>query len=305
MRELNKIFFAEEGQPGKTSTSAAHLCALAAQEKTKYEKYLAKVNFIDEKITVVGSDQYGKRKVGYKEIEPLYDAIEKIGNLNALISWFSEGRKELEAHKAFIDSLTMADFCNMKGVEVPEMPEFAYGSDLAEISMENVIAQLPAKERLQYLSLEAKSSAYGKFIHPDQPFDVARDVMYSAINEPCSTEGAGKDTILVEKTPSIKPEKVEGAFMTMMSRYRKLEQSLNHMKADLRNKMTAYNDTVAQKREEFAAKYDDIRKQVQIQRENLRTELWDWKNKQNQELSKIRFSVPENLKETVTYLESL
>lgn len=303
--EYKSVFFAKEGEKGLNETSASHLCALASQVKAQHESVLKNVGFIDSFIDVVGSDASPKQtNIGMKSIEEIDEAIKEIGKMNAFISWFAEARELLENIRKMINITNIDSWMKTSGIERPEKPELT-SSEVKNSTLDDMIAELSIKDRQMYLALEAKASVYGKFIHPDQPMDRARNRMHEVVSKPYVSEGRGRDTIIYHHVPSIDTELVDEEFNKLQSEYRKIEQQLNHMKADLRKKLNIRNTEENNERNLRLRKYKEERAAYDNKMRELTLQFNQWVLDENAKISKIKFIIPDNLKETYTYLESL
>ena len=303
--EYKSVFFAKEGEKGLNETSASHLCALASQVKAQYESVLKNVGFIDSFIDVVGSDANPKQtNIGMKSIEEIDKAIKEISKMNAFISWFAEAREVLENFRKMINITNIDSWMRASGIENPEKPELT-SSEVKSSTLDDMIAELSVKDRQTYLALEAKASVYGKFIHPDQPMDKARNRMHEVVSKPYVSEGRGRDTIIYHHVPSIDTELVDAEFNKLQAEYRKVEQQLNHMKSDLRKKLNIRNTEENNERNLRLRKYKEERAAYDNKMRELTLQFNQWVLDENAKISKIKFIIPDNLKETYTYLESL
>ena len=303
--EYKSVFFAKEGEKGLNETSASHLCALASQVKARYESVLKNVGFIDSFIDVVGSDASPKQtNIGMKSIKVIDEAIEEIGKMNAFISWFAEARELLENFRKMINIINIDSWMKSYDIEKPEKPELT-SSEVKSSTLDDMIAELSIKDRQMYLALEAKASVYGKFIHPDQPMDKARNRMHEVVSKPYVSEGRGRDTIIYHHVPSINTNLVDIEFNKLQSEYRKIEQQLNHMKSDLRKKLNIRNTEENNERNLRLQKYKEERATYDNKMHELTLQYNQWVLDENAKISKIKFVIPDNLKETYTYLESL
>ena len=303
--EYNSVFFAKEGEKGLNETSASHLCALASQVKAHHESVLKNVSFVDSFIDVVGSDASPKQtNTGMKSIEEIDTAINMISKMNAFISWFAEARELLEKIRKKVDGTTIYSWMEASGIEKPEKPELT--SDEVESStLNDIINELSIKDRQMYLALEAKASVYGKFIHPDQPMDKARNRMHEIVSKPYVSDGRGRDTIIYHHVPSIDTNLVDAEFNKLQAEYRKIEQQLNHMKYDLRKKLSIRNTEENNERNLRLQKYREELAAYNNRMHELTLQHNQWMLDENTKISKIKFVIPDNLKETYTYLENL
>lgn len=224
--------------------------------------------------------------------------------MNAFISWFAEAREVLENFRKMINIINIDSWMRASGIENPEKPELT-SSEVKSSTLDDMIAELSVKDRQTYLALEAKASVYGKFIHPDQPMDKARNRMHEVVSKPYVSEGRGRDTIIYHHVPSIDTEIVDAEFNKLQAEYRKIEQQLNHMKSDLRKKLNIRNTEENNERNLRLRKYKEERAAYDNKMRELTLQYNQWVLDENAKISKIKFIIPDNLKETYTYLESL
>ena len=303
--EYNSVFFAKEGEKGLNETSASHLCALASQIKAHYESVLKNVSFVDSFIDVVGSDASPKQtNTGMKSIDEIDLAIKEIGRMNAFISWFAEARELLEKIRRTVNGVNIYSWMEASSIEKPEEPELK-SSEVKSSQMSDIIDELSVKDRQMYLALEAKASVYGKFIHPDQPMDRARARMHEIVSKPYVSDGRGRDTLIYHHVPSIDTNLVDAEFNKLQAEYRKVEQQLNHMKSDLRKKLDIRNTEENNERNLRLQKYREERAAYDNRMHELTLQYNQWMLDENAKISKIKFIIPDNLKEIYTYLESL
>jgi hypothetical protein len=303
--EYNSVFFAKEGEKGLNETSASHLCALASQIKAHYESVLKNVSFVDSFIDVVGSDASPKQtNTGMKSIDEIDLAIKEIGRMNAFISWFAEARELLENIRRTVNAANIYSWMEAAGIEKPEEPQLK-SSEVKSSQLSDIIDELSVKDRQMYLALEAKASVYGKFIHPDQPMDRARTRMHEIVSKPYVSDGRGRDTLIYHHVPSIDTKLVDAEFNKLQAEYRKVEQQLNHMKSDLRKKLDIRNTEENNERNLRLQKYKEERAAYDNKMHELTLQYNQWMLDENAKISKIKFIIPDNLKEIHTYLESL
>ena len=303
--EYNSVFFAKEGEKGLNETSASHLCALASQIKAHYESVLKNVSFVDSFIDVVGSDANSKQtNTGMKSIDEIDVAIKEIGRMNAFISWFAEARELLVKIRRIVNGTTLNTWIKDQEIEYPEEPLFKLNEGRSS-TLNDIIDELSVKDRQMYLALEAKASVYGKFIHPDQPMDKARNRMHEIVSKPYVSDGHGRDTIIHHHVPSIDTELVDAEFNKLQAEYRKIEQQLNHMKSDLRRKLDIRNTEENNERNICLRKYREEHAAYDNKMRELTLQYNQWMLDENAKISKIKFVIPDNLKETYNYLESL
>ena len=298
------IFFAQEGEKGLNETSAQHLCAIASQIKEADETMLLNVSFVDTTIGIVGSSEQLPTAKGMTadQLPQLKEAVERVGRLNAFISFYAEGRKVLEKYRAERNRLTLDQWLEEQGRTVPSYPELESEKD--QTTLQDVINNMNIKERTEYLALEAKVSVYGKFIHPDRPMARAKSLMWKVFNAPYGVEGKGKDTIVYKHTPSLHPQDVDAMFATMQAEYRSLEQNLNRIKGQLRKKLAAINVEETNARQTRIQEWKGEVKLYNQQMAELQAEFNTWRVEENERLSRIKFAIPEALAPVVAELNN-
>lgn len=305
MRQLNEVYFAKDG--GITETSAAHLCAVAAQVKTKCEEFTNSVNFINTTVISIISQNHPiptKKGMDINQLLSLKDNLKILSELNAFIAWFAEARKEIESYKKEYLSMNIRDYCEMKGIEYPEEPEQEH--DYTPIPrLEDMIAEMDIKERQVYLALEAKAAVYGKFIHPGEPMDRARKSAHTVTNNPNRTEGSGQDMVIYQSTTSVAPEEIDNLYNQLQVEYRETEQKLNSIKSDLQKRLTAKKLELESKKRQKNIQYQDVYNEYRKKYDAISSEFTDFLTKETERLSKIRFAIPDSLKSTYEYLNTL
>jgi len=304
MRKLKEVYFAKDGEYGLTETQASHLCALAAQVKEQHDATLNNVNFVNTTMSIVGEQGEHITDAGYKDLSIIKKALAMVSKMNAFISWFAEARKELESYRTEQTRYDLAEWCEKMGKEYP-VPPTNHVNDVTMSTLEDIIAEMSIKDRQMYLALEAKSSAYGKFIHPSNPMEVARNRMHKIVKAPYSTQGSGRDTLIYHYEPSVLIDDVDDLYNSLQAEYRENAQKLNHMKSDLRKKLTARNIEENNKKQELLAQFRDEYEKYSQKLSQLTAEYNKWLVEENERIAKFRFVVPEKLSETEKYLSNL
>lgn len=306
MRKLNEIYFVKEGNPGLTETSASHLCALANQVKAQHEATLANINFVNTTVSIVGSkeDLITEAGIVSADVKEIETALAQVSRMNAFIAWFAEARKELENYRAERTAYNLAGWCEMVGKEYPDAPK----NRVLEVKMstlEDIINEMNTKERQEYLALEAKSAVFGNFIHPNQPFEKARKKVHRIAKAGYSAEGSGRDTLVYHYVPSMQPSDVDSLFVKLQAEYRTTEQQLNHMKSDLRKTLDARNIEETNKKQELLEEYRNASQEYHNKLQKLTAEYNNWLTEENARIAKLRFCIPEKLKDTYEFLNKL
>jgi len=300
------VFFAPEGEKGLNLTSAAHLCALASQLKAQDEAKLRNISFVNTHLSIVGSEGENTTNVGYTsaELETIPEILSHISEMNEFISWFAEARKALENYKRERENISMEQWAKEEGIVIPDYPDNSC-LQVPPTTLEDVIAELNIKERQEYLSLEARSAVLGKFIHPDQPYEHARAEMHNVATKPYETCGNGRDTLIYHHEISVDIKAVDDLFNRLQRDYRRTEQSLNHMKADLRKKLEAKHLEETQRRQEVSQEYKERLDAYHHEYRKIFIKYEQWQEDEQVRLSKIKLAIPEALVSTVDKLNHL
>jgi len=303
--DLNCIFFAQEGEMGLTETSANHLCALAKEQKKEAEKFLENVSFVDSYINIVGSDVKNQTNVGLKEplLQEIKEKVEFVARMNEFIAWFAEARKHLETYKKKRNDLGIEDFCKEQGIKYPKCPE---REEMGEAkTFEDMVETLPIKERELYLALEAKASVYGNFIHSEMPMNKAREELIDKIQHPFNANLEGANTIITQYVPSVEFKSVDTLYNELQAEYRKIEQQLNHMKAEIRTKLAAENVEIQNKNMAILQKFQEDMKEYNIETRQILTKFNQFRTEEEARLAKIKLAIPDRLIKIMNYLNSL
>jgi hypothetical protein len=255
-------------------------------------------------MSIVGESGEHQTDAGYTDLSIIEEAIAKVSSMNAFISWFAEARKELEEYRAEQTRYNLAEWCENTGKKYPENPT-NHVNDITMSTYEDIVREMSIKDRQTYLALEAKSAVYGKFIHPRNPMEIARAKMHKIAKAPYAKEGSGRDTLIYHYTPSVFIGDVDDLYNKLQAEYRETEQQLNHMKADLRKKLTARNLEENNKKQDALAKFRDDYEKYSQELSQLTAEYNKWLVEENERIAKFRFVIPEKLAETEKYLRTL
>lgn len=304
---IESVFFAKEGEKGLNETSAAHICALAAQTKTEAESRLSNLSFLDTTVNIIGSNarelpvSLGLRD---QDLDEIKGSIMLCADMNAVISWFSEARKYLEAEKSSVRASSLSDYLKEIGEEKPTAP-INEANKFEDYTLDDAISELSIKDRQQYLYLEAKASTLGQLLHPHGDLKEAMKEYYTKLYKPYTVEGDGRDIVAYKNTPTVSKETLKEFHDKLQVEYRKNEQSLNHMKADLRKKVELKNKEIFDKKYLASLAYDGELKLYNNAVTEMNTKYRQWQREKLAELSKVKFAIPIALEKSITYLNGL
>lgn len=301
------VFFSAAGEKGLTETSAAHLCAVAANLKEDAETFLKNMSFTDANLSIVGSEASEKQiNVGCSqaELDTVVEKLTFIAELNGFIAWFAEARKALEDYKKERNQLSLLDWAEENGVKLPEPPKNETNLEVAS-SLQDIIDRMNVKDRQVYLALEAKAATLGKFIHPDGAMYKAREDMHNKMSKPYSTNGNGRDTLVYHYTPSVEANQVDTLFLALQAEYRATEQNLNHMKSDLRKQLEVVNLEENKLKGEKLNAFRKAQSEYHDAYEIAYNDYQKYMTEQLTELSKIKLRIPEAYASLIEKLNNL
>lgn len=259
--ETNMTFF---GTDGLTSTSANHVANLAKEYVRSLNKELEKVRFTDVFVTIIGSENKEKINKGwnFEKVLDIENNLCIIADANSLIAWLREAIKERDAKTKKINEMTLGDYCVQFNYDIPEVPVRQ-----AKITREEYISTLSVKERNKMLSLGAKAAVFGKYIHEDCPFSVAREELVGHLLTDTELKDSGRDTMIYKYVPTVLQEEVDHCYFKLQSIYRKSQAELNGynhkideaIRQDAQQKQSNYNIAFA----EYAAKNAELEKKFE------------------------------------------
>ena len=260
---MNNVYFANEGM---TSSTANFYANIAKELQKAATERLDSVKFFQTSVAVIGSSEKQLMSDGTRDLAFITSDLELVASMNAFCAWVREAIKEKEAQQGIINRTNIDDWLKTNGISVPEAPE--YIRDPSPVSEESVINSWDINKRNKYLRLEAFAATYGKYIHPDGAYSKARKKAHTALNNPITKEGTGRDMVLYYTEPSVAIGAVDGLFLALQSEYRGYEKELNQMKAEIKetvNNLTreAYNkhqkelDVWKEKHREYSALWTD------------------------------------------------
>lgn len=236
------------GERGLTSTSANHIANLLKMQYQRLENDLRCLNFVEEKVTIIGSDKENvtKRAIIASNDE-IAEHIDKIARYKGFIAFLREAIKcknELTNEIDLYESELPVD-------EMPKMP-IMYPA----VSTEWIIEQMPIGERVKYLSAEARAATYGKYIHPDELLDVQRKKVFAAFNQPTDIAMAGRDSVIIKRESAVETSDIDALLMRLQSEHRKSEAELNGYKHDIEEKVKADQNSKLEEYKAQKAEYD-------------------------------------------------
>lgn len=282
-----KNFF---GPQGLTARSADHLCNLAKDIYESLELKLESTNFLEQYITIIGSVAETKVTLASKELLTTAPGIlKKIAELKSFIAWFREAIKEKER-------LTRENefYCSQERLDhmktVPTREEY--------LTSEDIIESWTIKEQEEYLTLQTRAAVIGKYIHKNNPLAKAKTELSKRINNPIETECSGRDTIVRRYQPVATEKEVEELLVKLKKEHRSIDAQIRGIDHKID---TALREDKLKKDEAYAnaKKAYDIRLQELMEADSIA------KLTRDKEIEELKIVIPNNLRETYEYLNSL
>lgn len=235
------------GESGLTSTSANHIANLLKMQYQRLENDLCRLNFVEEKVTIIGSDKENTiRRAVTASNDEIVERIDKIARYKGFIAFLREAIKCKNA---------LADEINSYESELPKPPTTTPFSLLPVIN-EEIIRRMPIGERVKYLTAEARAATYGKYIHPDELLDAQRKKVFEAFSKPTDIMMAGRDSVIVNRQSSVETSEIDALLMRLQSEQRKSEAELNGYKHEIEEKARAEQNAKMEEYKALKAEYD-------------------------------------------------
>lgn len=220
----DEIFFAENGL---TTTSANHIANIAKEKYQVLMKSLTGLEFYDSKVVSLMGSSEAFLSEGITDLSNIKKTLLDIAKLKSLIAWLREAIKAKEVLRKEALSSTY-------NLVKPILP-----LEEDPITEEDVIGSWSIKKRNRYYYLDSVCATIGTYIHPGQPFAIARDNFTEKLSKPRKTSGSGRDMVIYTYTPSVTQEEVESTFMDLQETYRNYQSELNSMKYEIEETIKA------------------------------------------------------------------
>lgn len=220
----DEIFFAENGL---TTTSANHIANIAKEKYQVLMKKLTGLEFYDSKVVSLMGSSEAFLSEGITDLSNIKKDLLDIAKLKSLIAWLREAIKAKEA-------LRQEALSSTYNLVKPILP-----LEEDPITEEDVIGSWSIKKRNRYYYLDSVCATIGTYIHPGQPFAVARANFIEKLSKPRETSGSGRDMVIYTYIPSVSQEEVESTFMDLQETYRNYQSELNSMKYEIEEAIKA------------------------------------------------------------------
>lgn len=298
-----KSFF---GDKGLTSTSANHYANLAKECVMNLKSFLDGLQFFTTRVGLIGDKNTSVASYGLtsENLPKIKDTLEKIAGLNSLIAFFREAIKEKE--RLASEAAAWEDKARHEEFDARYKELMANKPGRSDyLTEENAIALWTIGEQEKYLSLEAKASVFGKYIHETGSISVARRQLMDIISKPITVQANGRDTLFYYREKTVNQSEVDEMFFTLQSEQREAQAELNGMKK-------AIADTIAEDKVNKDEEYRLATQQWNTKRSSMEAELQlimeddsAMRTKLSKEIQDLKIVVPDRLADIFNYLKNL
>ena len=296
---MNNVFF-ENGF--LTSTEAQNICNIAKEAVTNEHERLSAVSFYDTEIaSIISPEAFIKTKISPNDISWISESLDKIGRYNALNAWLKEAIKAKEEAMDEVDIMDVTTLDFYEDYIKPEEPTIGYDS----FDEEQVMSEWSANKLNRYYTLNSEAAVIGKYIHDSGAIAKARKDLVNKMANPSTVSGQGRETIVYKYIPSVDTEVVEGIYMSLLAKHRKLNAELNSLKAEIKETINKKNIEASiafrDKHTEWEYKISEYYSLVK-QRD---AKINEYKISEKERISKLKINVPSSLMDTYKEIKAL
>ena len=296
---MNNVFF-ENGF--LTSTEAQNICNIAKEAVTNEHERLSAVSFYNTEIaSIISPEAFIKTKISPNDISWISESLDKIGRYNALNAWLKEAIKAKEEAMAEVDIMDVTTLDFYEDYIKPEEPTIGYNS----FDEEQVMSEWSADKLNRYYTLNSEAAVIGKYIHDSGAIAKARKDLVNKMANPSTVSGQGRETIVFKYIPSVDTEVVEGIYMSLLAKHRKLNAELNSLKAEIKETINKKNIEASiafrDKHTEWEYKISEYYSLVK-QRD---AKINEYKISEKERISKLKINVPSSLMDTYKEIKAL
>ena len=296
---MNNVFF-ENGF--MTSTEAQNICNIAKEAVTNEHERLSAVSFYDTEIaSIISPEAFIKTKISPNDISWISESLDKIGRYNALNAWLKEAIKAKEEAMDEVDIMDVTTLDFYEDYIKPKEPTICYDS----FDEEQVMSEWSADKLNRYYTLNSEAAVIGKYIHDSGAIAKARKDLVNKMANPSTVSGQGRETIVFKYIPSVDTEVVEGIYMSLLAKHRKLNAELNSLKAEIKETINKKNIEASivfrDKHTEWEHKISEYYSLIK-QRE---AKINEYKISEKERISKLKINVPSSLMDTYKEIKAL
>ena len=296
---MNNVFF-ENGF--MTSTEAQNICNIAKEAVTNEHERLSAVSFYDTEIaSIISPEAFIKTKISPNDISWISESLDKIGRYNALNAWLKEAIKAKEEAMDEVDIMDVTTLDFYEDYIKPVEPTIGYDS----FDEEKVMSEWSADKLNRYYTLNSEAAVIGKYIHDSGAIAKARKDLVNKMANPSTVSGQGRETIVYKYIPSVDTEVVEGIYMSLLAKHRKLNAELNSLKAEIKETVNKKNIEASiafrDKHTEWEYKISEYYSLVKQRNAKIN----EYKISEKERISKLKINVPSSLMDTYKEIKAL
>lgn len=290
--EKNMVFF---GENGLTSTSANHIANMAKEYITNIEEQLNDVVFYDTKVSLIGGDDtVTKHGIDTLALTNIPKMIETIMDAKCLCAWIREAIKHKDNMINKINRIDITEYMQENNIEVvnkkPDAPVMLTDND--------IINELPIKERNHYYEVKTNAAVIGKFIHNGMPISVARKNLCDVIQNETKIVGTGRDAMIYKYVPTVSSEDVDDMFFKLQKMHRSYQAEFNKIAHEITEEKTKRNL-------ELMSDYNDKLAKYNHEIEELMNQMKIWKAEEANRISQLKIVIPDKLKGIYEFMNNL
>lgn len=295
---MNNVFF-ENGF--MTSTEAQNICNIAKEAVTNEHERLSAVSFYDTEIaSIISPEAFIKTKISPNDISWISESLDKIGRYNALNAWLKEAIKAKEEAMDEVDIMDVTTLDFYEDYIKPEEPVIC-----CDFDEEQIMSEWSANKLNRYYTLNSEAAVIGKYIHDSGAIAKARKDLVNKMANPSTVSGQGRETIVFKYIPSVDTKVVEGIYMSLLAKHRKLNAELNSLKAEIKETVNKKNIEASiafrDKHTEWEHKISEYYSLVK-QRD---AKINEYKISEKERISKLKINVPSSLMDTYKEIKAL
>lgn len=210
-------------------------------------------------------------------------------------------------------------YCKKFGLTMPTKP-----TKEESMTEDQYMATLSVKDRNRILTLGAKASAIGKYIHENGHLYKERELFRQTLAHPVYKEGEGANMLLGRYEPSVTPDEVEALFFRLAAEHRAIQAELNGLLAErdrtietdkqkkaaewqeaqasysrelssLQQKLDTYMTDERKRMSEYQVEYDAWITEQQNQHKQLCADLEAWKLSEAKRIASLGIIIPNEL----------
>lgn len=295
---MNNVFF-ENGF--MTSTEAQNICNIAKKAVTNEHERLSAVSFYDTEIaSIISPEAFIKTKISPNDINWISESLDKIGRYNALNTWLKEAIKAKEEAMDEVDTMDVTTLDFYEDYMKPEEPVI-----YCDFDEEQIMSEWSANKLNRYYTLNSEAAVIGKYIHDSGAIAKARKDLVNKMANPSTVSGQGRETIVFKYIPSVDTKVVEGIYMSLLAKHRKLNAELNSLKAEIKETVNKKNiEASIAFRDEHTEWEHKISEYYSLVKQRD-AKINEYKISEKERISKLKINVPSSLMDTYKEIKAL